>query len=327
MEEREERQRQPWRNCRSVTSEDDACICGASFAHLVPEGHTFQTAATTAYNKLSKDDPLRAHYEAIWPELVASQKAAAAPPVGPKAVEAAARRLDKFQRKVRAAGKAVECAKQHLADSERKLDEATEQVIAAEEEFDTLKAQVNRPDPEPAGTATADNPVLAALLEQCEKEPDDFHKWAEPEKEVWRAAKAKGEAMANKVREQEAETAKHLQYMAEETAKHQEQLRQIEQARLKRQPEAAADQAERSKGSPEKRPCPSPAPQRESAGKSAGAGAAASARPAGTAEATATSEAAKPDTGAGSKDEQRRARADAHTEQARDKAAQAKRAE
>ncbi|CAK0894219.1 unnamed protein product [Prorocentrum cordatum] len=163
--------------------------------HLV----SLHAAAAAAYNKLSKDDPLRTHYEALWPDLAAA-KPPAAEPVGLKAVEAAARRLDKLQK----------------------------------------KAQVGEPETPAAEPPGAEKTALASLLEQFEKEPDDFHKWAEPDKEAWRAAKAKGEAMAQKVKEHEAETANHLWYLEEETAKHQEQLRQLEQARTKRQTEAQA---------------------------------------------------------------------------------------
>ncbi|CAK0880231.1 unnamed protein product [Prorocentrum cordatum] len=223
-----------WRYCRNITSNGDLCICGSSLGSLVPEGHVYkddegggdkagqrdhtvslQAAAAAAYNKLSKDDPLRAHYEALW--------------------------LDKLQKKkVRAAGEQVESAKQYLVESERKLHDAMAASIVAEEEFDTLKAQVGKPEVPAAKQPGAEKTALASLLEQFEKEPDDFHKWAEPDKGTWRAAKAKGEAMAQKVKEHEAETAKHLRYLEEETANHQEQLRQLEQARTKRQTEAQA---------------------------------------------------------------------------------------
>ncbi|CAK0886228.1 unnamed protein product, partial [Prorocentrum cordatum] len=185
-------------------------------------------AAAAAYGKLSKDDPLKQHYEALWPELAAAKPPADQPVVGFKAVEAAARRLDKLQKKVRSAGEQVESAQQYLAESERKLREAMEASIAAEGEFDKLKATVGKQEV-PAEPA-AEKPTLAALLEQFEHEPDDFHKWSEPDKEVWRAAKAKGERMAQTVKEHEEETAKHLRLLEEETARHQEQLRQLEQA-------------------------------------------------------------------------------------------------
>ncbi|CAK0870857.1 unnamed protein product [Prorocentrum cordatum] len=186
-----------------------------------------KAAAAAAYSKLSKDDPLRQHYEALWPELAAAKPPADQPVVGFKAVEAAARRLDKLQKKVRSAGEQVESAQQYLAESERKLREAMEASIAAEDEFDKLKATVGKQEA-PAEPA-AEKPTLAALLEQFEHEPDDFHKWSEPDKEVWRAAKAKGERMAQTVKEHEEETAKHLRLLEEETARHQEQLRQLEQ--------------------------------------------------------------------------------------------------
>ncbi|CAK0817626.1 unnamed protein product, partial [Prorocentrum cordatum] len=185
-------------------------------------------AAAAVYSKLSKDDPLRQHYEALWPELAAAKPPAEQPVAGFKAVEAAARRLDKLQKKVRSAGEQVESAQQYLAESERKLREAMEASIAAEDEFDKLKATVGKQEA-PAEPA-AEKPTLAALLEQFEHEPDDFHKWSEPDKEVWRAAKAKGERMAQTVKEHEEETAKHLRLLEEETARHQEQLRQLEQA-------------------------------------------------------------------------------------------------
>ncbi|CAK0897893.1 unnamed protein product, partial [Prorocentrum cordatum] len=185
-------------------------------------------AAAAAYSKLSKDDPLRQHYEALWPELAAAKPPADQPVVGSKAAEAAARRLDKLQKKVRSAGEQVESAQQYLAESERKLREAMEASIAAEDEFDKLKATADKQEA-PAEPA-AEKPTLAALLEQFEHEPDDFHKWSEPDKEVWRAAKAKGERMAQTVKEHEEETAKHLRLLEEETARHQEQLRQLEQA-------------------------------------------------------------------------------------------------
>ncbi|CAK0799380.1 unnamed protein product, partial [Prorocentrum cordatum] len=186
-----------------------------------------KAAAAAAYSELSKDDPLRQYYEALWPELAAAKPPADQPVVGFKAVEAAARRLDKLQKKVRSAGEQVESAQQYLAESERKLREAMEASIAAEDEFDKLKATVGKQEA-PAEPA-AEKPTLAALLEQFEHEPDDFHKWSEPDKEVWRAAKAKGERMAQTVKEHEEETAKHLRLLEEETARHQEQLRQLEQ--------------------------------------------------------------------------------------------------
>ncbi|CAK0808098.1 unnamed protein product, partial [Prorocentrum cordatum] len=185
-------------------------------------------AAAAAYGKLSKDDPLKQHYEALWPELAATKPPADQPVVGFKAVEAAARRLDKLQKKVRSAGGQVESAQQYLAESERRLREAMEASIAAEDEFDKLKATVGKQEV-PAEPA-AEKPTLAALLEQFEHEPDDFHKWPEPDREVWRAAKAKGERMAQTAKEHEEETAKHLRLLEEETARHQEQLRQLEQA-------------------------------------------------------------------------------------------------
>ncbi|CAK0907948.1 unnamed protein product, partial [Prorocentrum cordatum] len=194
---------------------------------VVQAGKGKEAAAAAAYGKLSKDDPLKQHYEALWPELAAAKPPADQPVVGFKAVEAAARRLDKLQKKVRSAGEQVESAQQYLAESERKLREAMEASIAAEDEFDKLKATVSKQEV-PAEPA-AEKPTLAALLEQFEHEPDDFHKWSEPDKEVWRAAKAKGERMAQTVKEHEEETAKHLRLLEEETARHQEQLRQLEQ--------------------------------------------------------------------------------------------------
>ncbi|CAK0823068.1 unnamed protein product, partial [Prorocentrum cordatum] len=195
---------------------------------VVQAGKGKEANASHHLTKLSKDDPLRQHYEALWPELAAAKPPADQPVVGFKAVEAAARRLDKLQKKVRSAGEQVESAQQYLAESERKLREAMEASIAAEDEFDKLKATVGKQEA-PAEPA-AEKPTLAALLEQFEHEPDDFHKWSEPDKEVWRAAKAKGERMAQTVKEHEEETAKHLRLLEEETARHQEQLRQLEQA-------------------------------------------------------------------------------------------------
>ncbi|CAK0824657.1 unnamed protein product [Prorocentrum cordatum] len=246
-----------WRYCKNITSRGDLCICGKNLACLVPDGHVFRdedgsagqmvgsqevvqagkgkeantvdlkAAAAAAYSKLSKDDPHRQHNEALWPELAAAKPPAEQPVVGFKAVEAAARRLDKLQKKVRSAGEQVESAQQYLAESERKLREAMGASIAAEDEFDKLKATVGKQEA-PAEPA-AEKPTLAALLEQFEHEPDDFHKWSEPDKVVWRAAKAKGERMAQTVKEHEEETAKHLRLLEEETARHQEQLRQLEQ--------------------------------------------------------------------------------------------------
>ncbi|CAK0905284.1 unnamed protein product, partial [Prorocentrum cordatum] len=123
---------------------------------------------------------------------------------------------------------------QYLAESERKLRGAMEASIAAEDEFDKLKATVGKQEA-PAEPA-AEKPTLAALLEQFEHEPDDFHKWSEPDKGVWRAARAKGERMAQTVKEHEEETAKHLRLLEEETARHQEQLRQLEQASVSAPP-------------------------------------------------------------------------------------------
>ncbi|CAK0812485.1 unnamed protein product, partial [Prorocentrum cordatum] len=208
--------------------------------------------ANATYSKLNKDDPLRQHYEAFWPELAAAKPPADQPVAGFKAVEAAARRLDKLQKKVRSAGEQVESAQQYLAESERKLREAMEASIAAEDEFDKLKATVGKQET-PAEPA-AEKPTLAALLEQFEHEPDDFHKWSEPDKEVWRAAKAKGERMAQTVKEHEEETAKYLRLLEAETARHQEQLRQLEQPLSEVPPHALRQQGQLA------RPCP-PAPQ------------------------------------------------------------------
>ncbi|CAK0855267.1 unnamed protein product, partial [Prorocentrum cordatum] len=194
---------------------------------VVQAGKDKEANASHHLTKLSKDDPLRQHYEALWPELAAAKPPADQPVVGFKAVEAAARRLDKLQKKVQSAGEQVESAQQYLAESERKLREAMGASIAAEDEFDKLKATVGKQEA-PAESA-AEKPTLAALLEQFEHEPDDFHKWSEPDKEVWRAAKAKGERMAQTVKEHEEETAKHLRLLEEETARHQEQLRHLEQ--------------------------------------------------------------------------------------------------
>ncbi|CAK0858693.1 unnamed protein product, partial [Prorocentrum cordatum] len=199
-------------------------------------------ANATVYSKLSKDDPLRQHYEALWPELAAAKPPAEQPVAGFKAVEAAARRLDKLQKKVRSAGEQVGSAQQYLAESERKLREAMEASIAAEDEFDKLKATVGKQEA-PAEPA-AERPTLAALLEQFEHEPGDFHKWSEPDKEVWRAAKAKGERMAQTVKEHEEETAKHLRLLEEETARHQEQLRQLEQPLSEVPPQALRQQGQ-----------------------------------------------------------------------------------
>ncbi|CAK0878622.1 unnamed protein product, partial [Prorocentrum cordatum] len=210
-----------------------------------------KAAAAAAYGKLSKDDPLRQHYEALWPELAAAKPPADQPVVGFKAVEAAARRLGKLQKKVRSAGEQVESAQQYLAESERKLREAMEASIAAEDEFDKLKATVGKQEA-PAEPA-AEKPTLAALLEQFEHEPDDFHKWSEPDKEAWRAAKAKGERMAQTVKEHEEETAKHLRLLEEETARHQEQLRQLEQARTKRLSKSGEQDPEAAEAPPGKR--------------------------------------------------------------------------
>ncbi|CAK0896788.1 unnamed protein product, partial [Prorocentrum cordatum] len=210
-----------------------------------------KAAAAAAYSKLSKDDPHRQHNEALWPELAAAKPPAEQPVVGFKAVEAAARRLDKLQKKVRSAGEQVESAQQYLAESERKLREAMEASIAAEDEFDKLKATVGKQEA-PAEPA-AEKPTLAALLEQFEHEPDDFHKWSEPDKEVWRAAKAKGERMAQTVKEHEEETAKHLRLLEEETAGHQEQLRQLEQARTKRLSKSGEQDPEAAEAPPGKR--------------------------------------------------------------------------
>ncbi|CAK0858103.1 unnamed protein product, partial [Prorocentrum cordatum] len=211
-----------------------------------------KAAAAAAYSKLSKDDPLRQHYEALWPELAAAKPPADQPVVGFKAVEAAARRLGKLQKKVRSAGEQVESAQQYLAESERKLREAMEASIAAEDEFDKLKATVGKQEA-PAEPA-AEKPTLAALLEQFEHEPDDFHKWSEPDNEAWRAAKATGERMAQTVKEHEEETAKHLRLLEEETARHQEQLRQLEQPLSEAPPHALRQQGQ----PPRLRP---PAPQ------------------------------------------------------------------
>ncbi|CAK0907670.1 unnamed protein product [Prorocentrum cordatum] len=201
-----------------------------------------KAAAAAAYSKLNKDDPLRQHYEALWPELAAAKPPADQPVAGFKAVEAAARRLDKLQKKVRSAGEQVESAQQYLAESERKLREAMEASIAAEDEFDKLKATVGKQEA-PAEPA-AEKPTLAALLEHFEHEPDDFHKWSEPDKEVWRAAKAKGERMAQTVKEHEEETAKHLRLLEEETARHREQLRQLEQPLSEVPPHALRQQGQ-----------------------------------------------------------------------------------